>query len=243
MGKKEDPKVPILPSRTRKGIVLNTSATLDSPSVMSKFASPPPHDASTESSTMSDTFDDASTTLDDIGSFGHALEKQIAAAKKSGIQIPDTCYPFDGTYNYPDLSKLKERLLDDDYIILDDDLCRELTEFVDSDPDAIKKLLEKHSLKNKTVPNSKFATSPICINDPDYNLSVDLSLISMVQVDPCYGRENDDAIAHLTKLTELGGLFATDEKIAIIYVNKLFPFCLKEGAKAWYDALPCGSIR
>ena len=82
MGKKEDPKVPILPSRTRKGTVLNTSATLDSPSVMSKFASPPPHDASTESVTMSDTFDDASTTLDDIGSLSHALEKQIAAAKK-----------------------------------------------------------------------------------------------------------------------------------------------------------------
>src|ERR1041385_9073566 len=109
MGKNEDPKVPILPSRTRKGNVLNTSATLDSPSVMSKFASPPPHDASTESVTMS-------TTLDDIGSLSHALEKQIAAAaRKCGIEIPDTCYPFDGTYTYPDLSKLKERLLDADY--------------------------------------------------------------------------------------------------------------------------------
>src|ERR1041385_4706035 len=114
MGKKEDPKVPILPSHTRKGIVLNTSARLDSPSVMRKFASPSPHDASTESVTMSDTFDDASTTLDDIGSLSHALEKQIAATKKTRIEIPDTCYPFDGTYTYPDLSKLKERLLDDD---------------------------------------------------------------------------------------------------------------------------------
>src|SRR3954464_9259923 len=204
MGKKEYPKVPILPSRTRKGTILNTSATLYSPSVMSKFASPPPHDASTESVTMSDTFDDASTTLDDIGSLSHALEKQFAAAKKSRIGIPDTCYPFDGTYTYPDLSKLKERLLDDDYIILDDDLCRELTEFNDSDPDAIKKLLEKHSLKNKTVPDPTFATSPICINDPDYNFSVDHSLISMFEADPFYGRENDDAIAHLTKLNELG---------------------------------------
>ena len=82
MGKKGDPKVPILPSRTRKGTVLNTSATLDSPSVMSKFTSPPLYDASIESVTMSDTFDDASTTLDDIGSLGYALEKQIAAAKK-----------------------------------------------------------------------------------------------------------------------------------------------------------------
>src|ERR1041385_4520567 len=152
------------------------------------------------------------------------LRNRSLLQKKSGIEIPDTCYPFDGTYTYPDLSKLKERLLDDDYIILDDDLCRELTEFDESNPDAIKKLLEKHSLKNKTVPDPTFSTSPICINDPDYNFSVDLSLISMVEADPFYGRENDDAIAHLTKLTELGGLFTTDEKIRNIYVTKLFSF-------------------
>ena len=61
MCKKGDPKVSILPSTTRKGTVLSTSATLDSPSVMSKFASPPPHAVSTESGSTSDTFDDAST--------------------------------------------------------------------------------------------------------------------------------------------------------------------------------------
>src|SRR4051812_12991395 len=66
MGRKGDPKVPILPSRTRKGTALSTSATLDSPSVMSKFASPPPHATYDESGNMSDTFDDASTTFDDI---------------------------------------------------------------------------------------------------------------------------------------------------------------------------------
>ena len=244
MGKKGDPKVPILPSRTRKGTVLSTSATLDSPSVMSKFASPPPQATSTESGTMSDTFDDASTTLDDIGSLGYFLEKQIAAAaKQSGIEIPVTRYPIGGTYDFPDLSKLKERLLEDDYIMLDDDLCRELNECADSDPAAIKKLLEKHSMKNKITPDPEFATSPICINDPDYNFSVDLSLISTVEADPFYGRENDDAIAHLTKLTELGGLFTTEDKIRNFYVTKLLPFSLKEGAKAWYDSLPCGSIK
>src|SRR3954465_15513011 len=156
------------------------------------------------------------------------LRNRSLLQKNSGIEIPDTCYPFDGTYNYPDLSKLKERLLDDDYIILDDDLCRELTEFVDSHPHAINKLIEKHSLKNKTVPDPKFATSPICINDPDYNFFVDLSLISMVEADPFYCRENDDAVAHLTKITELGGLFTTDEKIRNFYVTKLFSFSLKE---------------
>src|ERR1041385_1551784 len=65
----------------------------------------------------------------------------------------------------------------------------------------------------------------------------------MIEADLFYGRENDDAIAHLTKLTELGGLFTTDEKIRNFYVTKLLRLSLKEDAKAWYDALPYGSIK
>ena len=125
MGKKGDPKVPNLPSRTRKGTALSTSATLDSPSVMSKFASPPLHDTSTDSSNMSDTFDDASTTFDATGSLGSFLEEQIVAATRfSRIEIPITRSPVGGTHGYPDLTGLKERLLEDDYIVLDDELCR-----------------------------------------------------------------------------------------------------------------------
>src|SRR3954470_22022163 len=186
MGKKGDPKVPILPSTIRKGTVLSTSATLDSPSVISKFASPPPpHATFTESITMSDTFDDSSTTLDDIGSLGYSLEKQIGvAAKQSGIEIPVTRYPIGATYDYLDLSDLKKRILEDDYVIIDDDLCRELTECANSDPSAVKKLLEKHSMKNKITPDPEFVTSPICIIDPDYDFSVDLSLISTAEADP-----------------------------------------------------------
>src|SRR3954467_9134222 len=121
--------------------------------------------------------------------------------------------------------------------------CRELNECVDSNPAAIKKLLAKHTLKNKFTPDPTFATSPICITDPDYDFSVDLSLISTFELDPFYGRENDDAIEHLTKLFELGGLFTTDERIRNFYVTKLLPFSLKGDARAWYDALPCGSIQ
>src|ERR1041385_2181569 len=241
MGKKEDPKVPILPSRTTKGIVLNTSATLDSPSVMSKFASPPPHDASTESVTISDSFDDAPTTFETTGSLGSFIEEQIVvAARFSGVEIPVAKTPIGKTHNF---AGLKEKLLEDDYITLDDDFCRELNECADSDPATIKKLLAKHSLKNKFTPVPTFATSPICITDPDYDFSVDLSLISTVEADPFYGRENDDAIGHLTRLTELGGLFTTDERIRNFYVTKLLPFSLKGDARAWYDALPCVSIQ
>src|ERR1041385_440143 len=205
MGKKGDPKVPILPSSTRKGTVPSTSATLDSPSVISNFASPlPPHATSTESVTMSDTFDDASTTLDNDNFLGHYIETETAkAAAEPETEIPATYIPTCKTFGYPYLDKLKERILDDDYIILDDDLCRELRECTESDPGAVKELLKKHSMKNKNIPDPKFATSPICITNPDYDFSVDLSLISTVKADPLYGRENDDAIAHLTKLAEL----------------------------------------
>src|SRR3954463_10099785 len=241
MGKKGDPKVPILPSRTRQGTALSTSAKLDSRSVMSKFDSPQLHATSAESGNMSDTFDDASTIFDTIGSLGSFIEEQIVvAARFSGVEIPVTKTPIGKTH---DFVGLKEKLLEDDYVILDDDLCTELNECVDSDPATIKKLLAKHSLKNKFTPDPTFATSPICITDPDYDLSVDLSLISTVEVDPFYGKENDDAIEHLTKLTELGGLFTTDERIRNLYVTKLLPFSLKGEARAWYDALPCGSIQ
>src|ERR1044071_9001593 len=241
MGKKGDPKVPILPSRTRKGIVLNTSATLDSPSVMSKFTSPPLHDASTESVTMSDTFDDASTTLDDTTFLGHYIETQTAkAAAESKTETPATYIPTCKTFGYPCLDELKDFA---DYVTLDDDFCRELRECVNSDPGAVKELLKKHSMKNTNIPDPKFATSPICITDPDYDFSVDLSLISTVENNPFYGRENDDATAQVTKLAELSNLFTTDEKIRNFYVTKLFPFSLKEDAKSWYDALPYGSIK
>src|SRR3954468_14094536 len=108
MGKKGDPKILILPSRTRKGTALSTSATLDSPSVMSKFDSPQLDATSAESGNMFDTFDDASTTFDATGSLGSFLEEQIAAvARFSGIEILVSRSPVGGTHAYPDMSGLK----------------------------------------------------------------------------------------------------------------------------------------
>ena len=121
----------ILPSTTRKCTALSTSATLDSPSVMSKFDSSQLHATSSESGNMSYTFHDASTTFDTTGSLGSFIEEPIvAAARFSGVEIPVTKTPIGQTHGYPDFTGLKERLLEDDYIVLDDDLCRELNECV-----------------------------------------------------------------------------------------------------------------
>src|SRR4051812_41596693 len=139
MGKKGDPKVPILPSRTRRGTALSTSAKLDSPSVMSQFDSSQLHATFAESGNMSDTFDDAFTTFENTGSLGCFIEEQIAAsARLSCVEIPVPPTPIGKTHNF---AGLKENLLEDDYIILDDALCRELNEGADSAPATIKKLL------------------------------------------------------------------------------------------------------
>ena len=58
-----------------------------------------------------------------------------------------------------------------------------------NDPDAFKRLLEKHAMKNKFVSDPEFATSSICIKDDDFDLSVDLSLISNIESEPFCGTE------------------------------------------------------
>ena len=87
MGKPRDEKVHILPSTTRRGTTLNTSAALDSPSVISQLVTPPHAHASraatsAESDNVSDEFDDASTVLDERGSLGPFLDTTIAKSKQ-----------------------------------------------------------------------------------------------------------------------------------------------------------------
>ena len=72
----------------------------------------------------------------------------------------------------------------------------------------MKKLLEKHAMKNKFTLDPEFATSPISIKDADFEFSVDLSYISIAKSDPFYRIENEDAFAHLRKLTYLSSLFS-----------------------------------
>ena len=52
------------------------------------------------------------------------------------------------------------------------------------DPETFTKLLEKHSMKNKFVPDPDFVKSPVGIRDKEFDFSVDLSLIPMVETEP-----------------------------------------------------------
>jgi hypothetical protein len=120
MGKPHDRKVPILPSTTRRGTTLNTSAALDSPSVMSKLLTPPHAHAtattSAEFENATDNFDDASTVLDERGSLGSFLDDTIARAKFGNTTVTPVSSPESREYSSDEF---------EDYIELDDDFIAE----------------------------------------------------------------------------------------------------------------------
>src|SRR3954462_8533405 len=99
MGKSRDGKFPISPSTTRRGTVLNTSAALDSPSVISKLVTPPPHThaahsaTTSESETAFDTHDVTSTMLDASGALGPFLDATMAGLGNTKTPSEDTVSP------------------------------------------------------------------------------------------------------------------------------------------------------
>ena len=80
----------------RGGKELPSSSALDSPSVLSRLATPPPviHSDMSQviddtTSAMNDTYDDASTMLDNVVPLGEFLTEQIAKAKEIEETVVD----------------------------------------------------------------------------------------------------------------------------------------------------------
>ncbi|KAK1694299.1 hypothetical protein QYE76_010996 [Lolium multiflorum] len=243
MGKPRDTKIAILPSTTRKGTTLSTSAALDSPSVISKLVSPPQASnagTSAESENSSYNCDDASAVLDNDGSLGSFLDATIARSR----QIENTETPNENAatpVNSPESVEYSSDDLDEDYVELDDDFIEKCN--ATTDARKIKKLLAEHAVRYKLSPDPKFATSPINIKDKDYDFSLDLSHIDIVEKTPICGTEKESAVEHMIELSTLSGLFSDDVKMRTYFVAKIFPFSLKDDAKTWYNNLPPGSIR
>ncbi|KAK1695868.1 hypothetical protein QYE76_012565 [Lolium multiflorum] len=243
MGKPRDTKIAILPSTTRKGTTLSTSAALDSPSVISKLVSPPQTSnagTSAESENSSHNCDDASAVLDNDGSLGSFLDATIARSR----QIENTETPNENAatpVNSPESVEYSSDDLDEDYVELDDDFIEKCN--ATTDARKIKKLLAEHAVRYKLSPDPKFATSPINIRDKDYDFSLDLSHIAIVEKTPFCGTEKESAVEHMTELSTLSGLFSDDIKMRTYFVAKIFPFSLKDDAKTWYNNLPPGSIK
>ncbi|KAK1695193.1 hypothetical protein QYE76_011890 [Lolium multiflorum] len=240
MGKPRDTKIAILPSTTRKGTTLSTSAALDSPSVIDKLVSPPhaSRAGTSAESENSHNIDNVSAVLDDSGSLGSFLDATIAKSRQiENTETPNAATPV----NSPESVEYSSDDLDEDYVELDDDFIEKCN--ATTDARKIKKLLAEHAVRYKLSPDPKFATSPINIRDKDYDFSLDLSHIAIVEKTPFCGTEKESAVEHMTELSTLSGLFSDDIKMRTYFVAKIFPFSLKDDAKTWYNNLPPGSIK
>jgi hypothetical protein len=69
--------------------------------------------------------------------------------------------------------------LEEAYIELNDEFIDEF--HATSDASAIKDLLARRAVRYKLSPDANFATSPIDIRDKDYDFSLDLSYISIIE--------------------------------------------------------------
>ncbi|KAI4985608.1 hypothetical protein ZWY2020_018238 [Hordeum vulgare] len=294
----KDSKTKVLPSTTRGGKELPSSSALDSPSVMSKFATSPParnldmshvldamldtardamldtmpdtaRDAMLDTmpddtmlDTMPDTARDAmldtalpndamldtarDTPLPDVP-LGVFLDAHIARVTANARDASDTAdaieiepvfapvRPSSPRYELPDIPEgyVMEGEIAEDFLA-----CKDAY-------DAEKLLLKwKEKSREARMKNDpKFATSPIFVTDKDYEFSVDPEIISLVESDPFHGYESETVIAHLAKLSEIANLFTNEEKIRHYYILKMFPFSLKDDAKAWFTSLASGCVR
>ena len=87
----KDPRSKIYPSTTRGGKELPSSSALDSPSVLSKLATPKhasaihsdmPHVIDDATSTIHDTYDETTSMLDTTVPLGDFLDEQLARARE-----------------------------------------------------------------------------------------------------------------------------------------------------------------
>ncbi|KAK1695803.1 hypothetical protein QYE76_012500 [Lolium multiflorum] len=180
------------------GTTLSTSAALDSPSVIDKLVSPPhaSRAGTSAESENSHNIDNVSAVLDDSGSLGSFLDATIAKSR----QIENTETPNENVatpVNSPESVEYSSDDLDEDYVELDDDFIEKCN--ATTDARKIKKLLAEHAVRYKLSPDPKFATSPINIRDKDYDFSLDLSHIAIVEKTPFCGTEKESAVEHMTE--------------------------------------------
>ena len=95
----KDSKTKILPSTTRGGKELPSSSALDSPSVMSKLATPTPAIESDMSYVLDDAtsamYDETTSMLDNTVPLGEFLDEQIARVRENANIEDDNIYVSD----------------------------------------------------------------------------------------------------------------------------------------------------
>ena len=189
----KDERTKIYPSTTRGGKELPSSSALDSPSVMSKLATPKPatamnsdmsHVIDDATSTMHDTYDETTSMLGTTVPLGEYLDEQLARVRENEILETDI---IDDEGSPP---KYELHVVPEGYV-MDEETTRDI--LACNDRSDLKKLLAKvkqKSLNARMKYDSAFATSPIFVTDKDYEFSVDPEIITLVESDPFYGYES-----------------------------------------------------
>ena len=228
----KDDRTTILPSTTRGGKELPSSSALDSPSVISKLATPKPattmnsdmsHVINDATSALHDTYDETTSVHDTTLPLGEFLDEQLARVRWNEItEDPITDDSDDeGSPNDYVLPVVPKGYVMNEKAALEILACNDRYD--------LKKLLAKwkqQSLNARMKPDPDFATSPICVTDKDYEFSVDPDISTLVESDPFYGLESETVVAHLTKLNDIATLFTNDEKsrTLAIYISLRY-FC------------------
>ena len=183
----KDAKTTIYPSTTRGGKELPSSSALDSPSVMSKLATPKPttaihfdmsHVIDDATSTIHDTYDETTSMLDTTMPLGEFLNEQLARVRENENIESDNIDESDDE----DSPVIPEGYVFDKEASLAILACKDRYE--------LKRLLAKwkqQSLNARMKPGLAFATSPICVTDKDYEFSIDHDIITLVESDPFHG--------------------------------------------------------
>jgi len=180
----KDPKTKIYPSTTRAGKELPSHSALDSPSVLSKFATRQPtsnldmsHVIDDATSAMHDAYDETTSLLDNTMPLGEFLDEQLARVRENEITETDDIIE-DDDYDSPPRYELP--VVPEGYV-MDEETARDF--FACNDRNDLKKLLAKlkeKSLNARMKYDPAFATSPIFVTDKDYEFSVDPKLITLV---------------------------------------------------------------
>ena len=140
----KDPKTKIYPSTTRGGKELPSSSALDSPSVLSKLATPKPasainsdmsHVIDDATSAMHDTYDETTSMLDTTMPLGEFLDEQLARARENEIIETDNIDESDDEDSPP---RYELPVVPEDYV-MDEETARDL--FACKDRYDLKKLL------------------------------------------------------------------------------------------------------
>ena len=202
----KDAKTTIYPSTARGGKELSSSSALDSPSVMSKLATPKPatamnsdmsHVIDDATSAMHDTYDETTSVRDTTVPLGEFLDEQLARVRENEI-IEDAIIDDSDDESSPRDYELP--VVPEGYV-MNEEAARAI--FASKDRYDLKKLLAKwkqQSLNDRMKPDPAFATSPICVTDKDYEFSVDPDIIILVESDLFYGYESETVVAYPTSL-------------------------------------------